>query len=184
MVKIPPIGELTAAKTKTVPDILTYGLKILFVGINPGLFTAWSGHHFARPGNRFWKALYLSGFTDQLYTPEAESEILKYRLGITNLVTRATKSATDLTAAEYVTGGQILTEKVKLYKPLCVCFLGMDAYRKAYGYKHVRIGLQRNKIMSSYVWLLPSPSGLNANYKPDDFKKLFLELKKYISGIK
>jgi double-stranded uracil-DNA glycosylase len=173
----PTQAELQAAAGKTVADVIAPDLKILFCGINPGLYTAAVGHHFARPGNRFWPALHLGGFTSHLLTAYEERELLKYGYGITNLVMRATAGADELKKEEYVAGGRALEEKVIHYRPKCLAILGLGAYRSAFGRRQAVIGLQEEKMGATRVWVLPNPSGLNAHYQLKDLAQLFEELR-------
>src|SRR5437660_7140719 len=138
----PTREQLAAARDKKVPDVIKPGLKLLFCGINPGLYSAAVGHHFARPGNRFWPALHAAGFTDRLLSPFADQELLQGGWGITNLVGRATATADALSAAELVVGGRRLTRKVGRFRPACVAFLGITAYRTAFGRKRAGLGRQ------------------------------------------
>jgi TDG/mug DNA glycosylase family protein len=174
---LPSKEELEKAATKTVVDLIRPGLKILFVGINPGLYTAYTGFHYARPGNRFWPTIHAAGFTDRLLKPSESSEMLKHGYGMTNVVARASVSASELSKEEYQKGGRILTEKVTRYKPQWVAFVGIQAYREAFNKPKATTGLQPDKIGESKVWVLPSPSGLNAHYKPADFARVFREFK-------
>src|SRR5512144_754183 len=121
----PTKEEIAAAVGKTVPDIIAPGLKVLFCGINPGLYTAAVGHHFARPGNRFWPALFAAGFTDRLLSPYEELALLKHGCGITNLVSRATTAAAELRVEELQEGRKILEEKVGRYRPACLAVVGI-----------------------------------------------------------
>ncbi len=125
----PSKEELLAAAGKTVPDVIAHELRLLFCGINPGLYTAAVGHHFARPGNRFWPALHKAGFTDRLLAPSEERELLEYGYGITNLVARATASASELSKEEYLSGARNLEKKILRLPAKCVAFLGVGAYR-------------------------------------------------------
>ncbi len=174
----PSKEELAEAKGKTVPDVIAKDLRVLFCGINPGLYTAAVGHHFARPGNRFWPALHKSGFTDQLLSPFDERELLKNNVGITNVVSHATASASEVTKEDFVKGGHILRRKVRRYRPRIVAILGIEAYRKAFGCVNVEIGEQEETIGGARLWVLPNPSGLNANYQLKDFRRLFRTLRK------
>lgn len=174
---LPTKEELIKASTKTVADLIQPGLKVLFVGINPGLYTAYTGFHYARPGNRFWPTIYAAGFTDRLLKPSESAEMLKYGYGMTNVVARASVSAAELSKEEYLEGGRILTEKVTRYKPQWVAFVGIQAYREAFNKPKATTGLQPDKIDASKVWVLPSPSGLNAHYKPADFTRVFREFR-------
>ncbi|MBT2385266.1 G/U mismatch-specific DNA glycosylase [Streptomyces sp. ISL-11] len=156
--------ELEAARDRFVPDVVADGLRVLFCGINPGLMSAATGHHFARPGNRFWPVLHASGFTPRLLRPAEERELLDHGLGITNVVARASARADELSDAEFREGGRILTEKVELLRPRWLAVVGITAYRVAFGDKHARIGPQERTIGTTRVWALPNPSGLNAHW--------------------
>ena len=174
----PSKEQLAEAKGKTLPDVIAKNLRVLFCGINPGLYTAAVGHHFARPGNRFWPALYKSGFTDRLLSPFDERELLSHNLGITNVVSHATASASEVTKEDFVRGGRTLRRKVRRYRPRIVAILGIEAYRKAFGQLEVQIGEQDETIGEARLWVLPNPSGLNANYQLKDFSRLFRKLRK------
>jgi TDG/mug DNA glycosylase family protein len=173
----PTRDELLASAGKTVPDVIARDLKVLFCGINPGLYSAATGYHFARPGNRFWRALHAGGYTERLLAPHEEHELLKDGYGITNVVTRATAAAAELSPAEYVAGGRVLAEKVGRYRPRYLAVLGIGAYRVAFDRPNAALGLQDEKIGDSSVWVLPNPSGLNAHYQPADLARLFRELR-------
>jgi TDG/mug DNA glycosylase family protein len=149
---------------------------VLFCGINPGLYSAATGHHFARPGNRFWPALHQSGFTPRLLHPSEEQLLLQAGYGLTNLVGRATAGAAELTPAEFVAGRRRLAAKLRRYRPKVVAFLGVGAYCHAFGHKRVAIGPQPERFEGAEVWVLPSPSGLNANYQMPQLVKLFRRL--------
>ena len=174
----PSKEQLAEAKGKTLPDVIAKNLRVLFCGINPGLYTAAVGHHFARPGNRFWPALYKSGFTDRLLSPFDEHELLSHNLGITNVVSHATASASEVTKEDFVRGGRTLRRKVRRSRPRIVAILGIEAYRKAFGRLEVQIGEQDETIGEARLWVLPNPSGLNANYQLKDFTRLFRKLRK------
>lgn len=173
----PTREQLLAAEGKTVRDVIAPGLEILFCGINPGLYTAAVGHHFARPGNRFWKALYESGFTERLLSPFDERELLKRGYGVTNVVRRATAVADSLTKEEIIAGGRLLAAKVRRYQPRILAVLGMGAYRLAFAQPHATVGRQQLKIAETILWVLPNPSGLNANYQQQELNRLFRELR-------
>jgi len=151
-------------------------LKVLFVGINPGLYSAATGHHFARPGNRFWPALHAAGFSRRLLHPSEQDELLKEGYGVCNLVDRATAAAEELTPAEFVAGRKRLAAKLRRFRPRVVAFLGVGAYCHAFGVKQAAIGPQRERFEGAEVWLLPNPSGLNANYQMPELVKLFRNL--------
>jgi TDG/mug DNA glycosylase family protein len=173
----PSKEELIAAAGKSVPDVIARGLRVLFCGINPGLYTAAVGHHFARPGNRFWPALHAAGFTDRLLSPFEEHELLRKGYGITNVVGRATATAAELAMEEYVAGGEILELKVRRFRPKFLAVLGVGAYRTAFDRPKAKLGLQPELIRETFIWVLPNPSGLNAHYQPKDLARLFGELR-------
>jgi TDG/mug DNA glycosylase family protein len=157
--------------------VIALGLKVLFCGINPGLYSAAVGHHIARPGNRFWPTLHVAGFTERLLSPFEERELLQRGYGITNIVDRATGAADELSAKELIEGGKRLKEKILPYRPAIVAFVGMTAYRTAFDRPHAPVGRQPETIGHSRIWLLPNPSGLNAHYGFQDFVRLFTELR-------
>jgi len=172
----PTKAELLAARDKTVPDVIATRLRVLFVGINPGLYSGAVRHHFARPGNRFWPVLHKAGFTPRLLLPYEECELLKFGCGITNLVNRTTANAAELTEKELHAGARRLTAKVRRYRPRVVAILGVGAYQAAFGHARVRIGEQSEMIGDTRVWVLPNPSGLNANYQLPGLAQLFRRL--------
>jgi TDG/mug DNA glycosylase family protein len=161
----PSAADLAAARGRRVKDLIRPGLRVLFCGINPSLYSAAVGHHFARPGNRFYKTLVLSGFTPRLLAPAEQAELLALGLGITNLVDRATANAAELDEQDYREGLVKLARKVKRYEPRCVAFLGLDAYRRATARPHAQVGRQSARLAGAWVWALPNPSGLNAHYQ-------------------
>jgi TDG/mug DNA glycosylase family protein len=161
----PTRADIGAAEGKTVPDVISPGLDVLFVGINPGLYSGAVGHHFARPGNRFWKTLYGAGFTPRVLSPFDERELLEHEVGITNLVERATARADQLMAEELRAGAGRVSGKVRRLAPRVVAFLGVTAYRTAFGAPDAAVGPQAERIGPSGVWVLPNPSGLNAHYQ-------------------
>jgi TDG/mug DNA glycosylase family protein len=160
----PTREELLAAVGKTVPDVIAPGLRVLFCGINPGLYTAAVGHHFARPGNRFWPALHAAGFTRRLLSPFEEQELLADGYGVTNVVARTTATAAELTREELIEGGRRLVEKIETYSPQWLAILGVGAYRTAFGRPKAALGRQEETLGGAGVWVLPNPSGLNAHY--------------------
>ncbi len=173
----PSRAELLAAVQSVVPDVIAPGLKVLFCGINPGLYSAWARHHFARPGNRFWPALFAGGFTDRLLSPHEELELLRSGYGITNLVHRATVGSGDLTRKELVAGGREFESKVKKYQPRMAAILGVSAYRVAFNCPKATVGLQPKTIAGVPVWILPNPSGLNAHFTPKVLARVFREFR-------
>jgi TDG/mug DNA glycosylase family protein len=178
----PTPAEIKAAKNKTLPDLIAPGLTVLFCGINPGLYTAAIGHHFGRPGNRFWPTLHAAGFTPRLLDPSEESELLPLGYGITNVVERATAAADELSDEEMVAGGVALREKVREYAPRFLAILGIGAYRVAFDRPKATVGLQREALGETRLWVLPSPSGLNAHYQGKDLVKVFRALRKAAEG--
>ena len=168
---------MLAAVDKHVPDVIAPGLRVLLCGINPGLYSAAVGHHFARPGNRFWPALFAAGFTPRLLLPEEQSELLQHGYGITNLVERASTSASELSAEELRAGCVRLESKVKHYRPSRVAVLGIAAYRTAFQRPDATLGRQVETIDGVTIWVLPNPSGLNAHYQLQDLARLFRELR-------
>jgi TDG/mug DNA glycosylase family protein len=178
----PTKQQLIEAAGKTLPDVIGPNLRVLFCGINPGLYTAAVGHHFARPGNRFWPALYQSGFTGRLVSPFEERELLSSGIGISNVVPHATAAAAELTREDFIKGGHILAAKIKKYQPRIVCILGVGAYRTAFAKPKAVIGEQAERIHDACVWVLPNPSGLNANYQLPDLVRLFRELRVASAG--
>jgi TDG/mug DNA glycosylase family protein len=173
----PTKEQLAAAEGAKVPDVIDHGLDLLFCGINPGLYSGAVQHHFARPGNRFWRSLHASGLTPRLLGPFEEYELLDYGLGITNLVRRATATADHLHDDELRAGARTLRRKVARHKPQWVAFLGLTAYRVAFGRKSAAVGRQEELLGGSQVWLLPNPSGLNAHYQLPDLALVFGELR-------
>jgi TDG/mug DNA glycosylase family protein len=169
--------QVAAAEGETIPDVLAPGVKGVFAGINPGLYTAAIGCHFGRPGNRFWPALYASGFTDRLLSPFEQRELLSVGWGLTNLVARATAAATEVTAAELVKGAARLERKLRKLRPRIVAFLGVTAYRLAFARPEAKLGRQPERLADASVWVLPNPSGLNAHYHGEELARLFTELR-------
>jgi len=169
-----------AAAGRTVRDVIVPGLRVLFCGINPGLYSGAVGHHFARPGNRFWPVLHAAGFTDRVLASWEERELLDYGYGITNLVARATATAAELAREEFVAGARRLERKVKRYRPKWVAVLGIGAYRTAFGRPRAVVGPQPERLGPARLWLLPQPSGLNANHQMPELTEAFGELRKQL----
>ncbi|MCQ9179826.1 G/U mismatch-specific DNA glycosylase [Streptomyces sp. IBSBF 2953] len=170
-------AELEAARDRLVPDVVAGGLRVLFCGINPGLMTAATGHHFARPGNRFWPVLHLSGFTPRLLKPAEQRELLTYGLGITNVVARASARADELSAEEYREGGRLLARKVTALKPRWLAVVGVTAYRAAFDDRKAAVGPQERLVGDTRVWVLPNPSGLNAHWTTATMAQEFARLR-------
>ncbi|MBB5959428.1 TDG/mug DNA glycosylase family protein [Saccharothrix tamanrassetensis] len=164
-----------------LPDVIAPNLDVLFCGINPGLLSAVKGQHFARPGNRFWPALHLSGFTPRLLKPAEQAELLDYRLGITNLVARATAKADELSPEELRAGGARLIELAANYRPKVVAVVGITAYRTAFDRRKAKIGPQPERIADARLWVLPNPSGLNAHFQLADLAAVFGELRSEVA---
>ncbi|WP_377273923.1 G/U mismatch-specific DNA glycosylase [Peterkaempfera sp. SMS 1(5)a] len=160
----PTRAEMEAARDRLVPDVLGDDLRVLFCGINPGLWTAATGYHFARPGNRFWPALHASGFTPRCFRPDEQSELTALGFGITNVVARPTARADELTAEEYAAGGRILAAKVARHRPRWLAVAGVTAYRAAFADRRAAVGPQSGTLGDTRIWVLPSPSGLNAHW--------------------
>src|SRR5689334_2676463 len=173
----PTAAEVAAAAGKGIRDVVAPGLRVLFVGINPGLYTAATGHHFARPGNRFWPTLHAAGFSERLLHTAEQRELLKHGYGITNLVNRATATADELEPAEFIAARARLAAKVRRLRPHIVAFLGMGAYCHAFGLARAAVGEQPERFEGARVWVLPNPSGLNANYQLPELVRLFKALR-------
>jgi double-stranded uracil-DNA glycosylase len=162
---------------QALPDVVAPGLAVLFCGINPGLMSAATGHHFARPGNRFWPALHRSGFTPRQLRPDEQLELLEYGLGITNVVDRPSAQAGELTRDELVAGGKQLTRKVRRLRPDWLAVVGVTAYRVAFEEPKAVVGEQQTIFGDTRVWVLPNPSGLNAHYQLPDLVREFAALR-------
>lgn len=182
--RTPTPAELEAARDAGVPDVIGPKLDVLFVGINPSLYSAAVGHHFARPGNRFWPTLHRAGFTGRQLAPDEEDLLLKAGCGISNVVRRATASAAELRPEEFIAGGRRLLRLLRRYRPRVVAVLGIGAYRSAFGARRVRPGRQMERLGETVLWVLPNPSGLNANYQLPELVRLFRRLRKEAVGIR
>jgi TDG/mug DNA glycosylase family protein len=168
--------ELAAACDKRLDDVIAPGLRVLFVGVNPGLYSAAVGHNFGRPGNRFWPALALSGLTPRLLAPAEERSLLDHGLGITNIVARASARAEELSVQELREGAALLAQKVARFAPRLVAVLGIGAYRTAFERPKATLGLQPERLAQAPIWVLPNPSGLNAHHQLPELARLFAEL--------
>jgi TDG/mug DNA glycosylase family protein len=173
----PSAAEVAAAADRTLPDLVGPGLRVLFSGINPSLYSAATGHHFARPGNRFWPALHRAGFTPTLLHPSEQGKLPELGLGITNVAARATTRADELTPAELVDGGRLLAKLAETWQPRYLAVLGVTAYRAAFGRPKARVGPQEETVGGVPVWVLPNPSGLNAHYTVDTLAAAYAELR-------
>ncbi|MGH3887859.1 MAG: G/U mismatch-specific DNA glycosylase [Pseudonocardiaceae bacterium] len=161
-------ADLAAARDRTIPDVLPGPddppLRVLFCGINPGLVSAATGQHFARPGNRFWPVLHGSGFTPRRLRPDEQHLLPALGLGITNIAFRATARADELSAAELVAGGERLRDLVRDLRPAALGVVGITAYRVAFAAPRATVGRQPAALGATLVWALPNPSGLNAHW--------------------
>lgn len=174
--------ELEAARGRSVPDLVGDAVRLVFVGINPGLWTAASQSHFSHPGNRFYKALHLGGVTGRVldvrdgFDAGSTAALVDRGIAITNLVNRATARADEVDAAEFVEGARALDAKVAGWEPAVVAFVGLGAYRTAYGRRDAGVGRQPDHdLAGAEVWALPNPSGLNAHYGLEDLARLYRE---------
>jgi TDG/mug DNA glycosylase family protein len=159
--------------------ILGPSLRVLFVGINPSLRSAEVGHHFARPGNRFWPTLHAAGFTPRLLRPDEDAELPEHGIGVTNIASRPTRAAAELSHDELRAGAAELEAVVRAHAPRLVAVVGLTAYRTAFERPKAAMGLRPETIGGRPVWVLPNPSGLNAHYKPADFARLYAEARAY-----
>ncbi len=173
----PTAEEVAAAANRTIGDLVGPDLRVLFSGINPSLYSAATGHHFARPGNRFWPALHRAGFTPRLLHPSEQWMLPELGLGITNVVARATARADELSPAELIDGGRLLEKLAGTWQPRYLAVLGVTAYRAAFGRPKARMGVQGEPIGGVPVWVLPNPSGLNAHYTVDTLAAVYAELR-------
>lgn len=178
----PTQADLDAARDRTIPDIIAPGLRVVFAGINPGLYSAATGYHFARPGNRFWPALHRSGFTEGVFRPDEQEQLLGLGLGITNVVARATARADELRPAEFLAGARILTAKIARLRPRWLAIVGVTAYRAAFARRHAVVGPQDEAIGETRVWVLPNPSGLNALWTTPKLIEAFHDLRLHVEG--
>ena len=172
--------DLAAARDATIPDVLPAEgerFLVLFCGINPGLYSAATGWHFARPGNRFWPALHQSGFTPRQLKPSEQDELTRYGLGITNIAPRATAQAAELTTDELRDGADRLLALIEARRPRVVAIAGVTAYRTAFARPKASIGPQPHQLGSSRLWILPNPSGLNASWTITRIAEAFRELR-------
>jgi double-stranded uracil-DNA glycosylase len=169
----PTAEQMAAAHGSTIPDVIGPGLRVLFCGINPGLWSAAVGRHFARPGNRFWPAMYASGFTPELFTAARQAELLGLGLGVSNVAPRATARADELTGEELRAGAEVLAAKAERFKPAWFAIVGITAYRTAFDRRHAMIGPQPDRLADSRIWVLPNPSGLNASWTTPKLAEAF-----------
>ncbi len=178
--KKPTPDELREAAGQTMPDILAPDLRVVFCGINPSVYSVVVGHHFARPGNRFWPTLHASGFTPHRFLPDEDGRLLELGLGITNVAEPSSVAAADLTNEQMKEGGQILRAKIERFAPQVLAVLGIGAYRLAFDAPKAVLGLQEKTIGNTRIWVLPNPSGLNAHYHLPQLAQLFSELREWV----
>jgi TDG/mug DNA glycosylase family protein len=178
----PTPADLADARNRTVPDLLAPDLRVLFCGINPGLWSGATGFHFARPGNRFWKVLHLAGFTDRVLEPSGNQALLDAHLGITNLVHRTTAAESELRPEEFTDGAARLREVVASCRPAWLAVVGIGAYRRGFDDPKAIVGRQTATIGDTGIWVLPNPSGLNANYQLPDLTAAFADLRRAAFG--
>lgn len=162
---------------KPLPDVISHGLDVLFCGINPSLVSAARGHHFARPGNRFWPALHLAGLTPRRFTPEEDHELLLHGVGVTNIADRPTRAAAELTPEELRAGAAALADLVATVRPRVLAVLGITAWRIAFDRPRAVLGLQPERIGGAVTWAAPNPSGLNAHYQVPDLARCYRQLR-------
>jgi TDG/mug DNA glycosylase family protein len=162
---------------KPLPDVIAPDLDVLFCGINPSLVSAARGHHFARPGNRFWPALHLAGLTPRRLTPDEDRELPRYGLGVTNIVARPTRAAAELDRTELRAGAGALAELVARYRPRVLAVLGITAWRVAFDRPRAAIGRQPDRVGGAETWVVPNPSGLNAHYQLPDLARAYAALR-------
>ena len=178
----PSPADLAAAADRTIPDVAGPGLRVLFAGINPGLYSAATGYHFARPGNRFWPALHLAGFTDRVLRPHEQRLLLSYGLGITNVVSRATARADELGPEEIRVGGRALAAKVARLRPEWLAVVGITVYRTAFTQPAAAAGPQPETLAGARLWVLPNPSGLNASWTTSRLVEAFRNFRLHVEG--
>ncbi len=179
----PTRQQLLEAYGKTVPDIIGPGLDVLFVGINPSLYSAVVGHHFARPGNRFWPALHLSGWVPRRFAPQEDRQLVDFGIGLTNIARHATARGDEVSADALARGGRTLVRKIRRHRPRAVAVLGVTAYRVAFDRPKAQMGNQERKLGGAALWVLPNPSGLNAHYQVPDLARAYAELKRWLRTV-
>lgn len=175
--KRPSQQELLAAEGTKLRDVISPGLSVVFCGINPSLYSAAVGHHFARPGNRFWPALHAGGFTDRRLDPNEDGRLPEFGCGLTNVCWPATARADQLSVEQIQTGAKTLRRKMRRYQPRFLAVLGVTVYRMAMNEPRAQIGRQERRWGETRLWVLPNPSGLNAHFQAADFARLFGELR-------
>ncbi|TPG36190.1 G/U mismatch-specific DNA glycosylase [Flavobacterium pectinovorum] len=162
-------------------DIISKNLKVIFCGINPGLKSAWDGHHFSGKSNRFWKVLHQSGFTPNQIEATNDTSILEFGYGLTTAVDRATARADQLSKEEFANSIEVFRNKMTEFQPKYIAFLGKAAYMAFSGKKKVLWGKQEEDFCGAKVWILPNPSGLNRGFTIDQLVSAYSELYLFIS---
>jgi TDG/mug DNA glycosylase family protein len=180
----PTKADLAAAADLTLPDVIAPDLRVLFVGINPGLYSAATGHHFARPGNRFWPALHRSGWTPRQMSPDEDGDLPQLGIGITNVVDRPTRAAAELSDDELREGAAALARLVEEVRPRVIAVVGIGADRTGFGKPDATVGLQEEPIGGRPAWVLPNPSGLNAHWQLPALGEEFARLREYAESIR
>jgi TDG/mug DNA glycosylase family protein len=178
----PTRADLEAARGRSIPDVVAPGLNVLFVGINPSLWSGAVGLHFARPGNRFWRVLHEAGFTERMLAPHEGRALLAGGIGITNLVNKATASADELSTDDFRAGARLVETKIRRYRPRVVAFVGMGAYRTAFARPRAPRGRQDMELAGATVWVLPNPSGRTAGYQLPELTRAFAELRRALAA--
>jgi TDG/mug DNA glycosylase family protein len=171
------VPEADGVPGKPLRDVVAPGLDVLFCGINPSQLSAARGHHFARPGNRFWPALHLAGLTPRLLTPDQDGELPRFGLGVTNLADRPTRTAAELTRPELQQGAVALAALVARHRPRVLAVLGITAYRLGFDRPKAALGRQPESVGGAVTWVVPNPSGLNAHYQLPDLARLYRQLR-------
>jgi len=177
-----PGASAAGSPPQPLEDILAPGLDVIFCGINPSLVSVQRGHHFARPGNRFWPVLHLAGFTPRRLDPAEDATLPEHGLGVTNLADRPTRAASELADEELRAGRAALEALARRWSPRVVAVVGVGAYRVAFERPRATLGLQPEALAGSALWVLPNPSGLNAHYQLPDLARLYGELRRWLDG--
>lgn len=170
-----------SALEQALPDILGPGLKVVFCGINPGADAAAAGHHFLGRGNRFWPVLHLAGFTPHLVAPQDDCSALAFGLGLTAAVGRPTRRADQVLTTEFAASAAALLQKLELYRPQCIAFLGKAAYLGMTGKRDANWGEQAERFGPALAWILPNPSGLNRGYSKEQLVAAYAQLQRALS---
>lgn len=179
----PSPAQLAAAFGKPVPDLVAPGVRLLLCGINPSLWSAVAGCHFGNPANRLWPTLHLAGLTSRRLHPSETEDLLAAGIGVTNVVNYATATAAEITKDQLRLGRERVVATVAQWAPEVIAFLGLSAYRTAFGRPKAVVGRQEEQIGETVVWLLPNPSGLNAHYQLPDLARVYGELRAHLDDL-